>query len=542
MATGKNGNNNNGKKRSGNKPVKNANQALERRINPEEKITRYNLKTERILEFSNLGLWELDVKRNQFKGSKSTYHILGIKCASLIFDFTELKQIITKKEDRENLERKLVKLQKEGVTFDIALRIKNADNEKRSVRMVAGKLDDGQIGGTLSDITELRIIERELIKSKNRAEKADHFKSAFLTNLSHELRTPMNAILGFTELLNQDSLSREQKNEYVHIIKSRANYLLSLIDDINELTKFESGNVEVRKTSFLLYPVFSELYDEFEKIMKGKGKSNISLILNIPDELKNIEIYTDHGRLYQLMSILLSNAIKFTEKGVIEFGYKTSDEYVKFFVNDTGIGMSTEEQKNIFFRFSQIEETTSGKYGKTGFNLTISRHIVELLGGKIKVKSELQNGSHFHFIIPTDSPPKTEKPMITDIEDIKSINWKEKIILVAEDEEVNYKFLEAVLLKTQAQILRAKTGLEAIELCTKIPQIDIVLMDIKMPVMNGYEATAEIKKIRPELPVIAQTAFSTQEEIIKCEESGCVDYITKPIDIRQLLFKIDKYS
>ena len=421
MATGKNGNNNNGKKRAGNKSVKKVIPALERITNPEEKITRYNLKTERILEFSNLGLWELDIKRNLFKASKSTYHILGIKCASLIFDFTELKQIITKKEDRENLERKLVKLQKEGVTFDIALRIKNANNEKRSVRMVAGKLDDGLIGGTLSDITELRIIERELIKSKNKAEKADHFKSAFLTNLSHELRTPMNAILGFTELLNQDSLSREQKDEYVHIIKSRANYLLSLIDDINELTKFESGNVEVRKTSFLLYPVFSELYEEFENIMKGKGKSNISLILNIPDELKNIEIYTDHGRLYQLMSILLSNAIKFTEKGAIEFGYKTSDECVKFYVNDTGIGMSSDEQKNIFFRFSQIEETTSGKYGKTGFNLTISRHIVELLGGKIKVKSELQNGSHFQFNIPTDYSPKTEKPMITDIEDINSI-------------------------------------------------------------------------------------------------------------------------
>ena len=505
-----------------------------------DNITKDHSKTRRILEIGSVGLWELNLVNELFTATNNSFKILGVDCPSLVMEFSEVKRMIIKKEDKENLEKKIVKIRRDNIFLDINFRIHSPDNEKRTLQLIAGKLDEFSIGGTISDITEVKKTERELIKSKNRAEKADFFKSAFLVNLSHELRTPMNAILGFTELLNQEPISQELRSEYTKIVKTRANYLLAFIDDINELAKFETGNVEIRKTSFLLYPVFTELYKEFEKKKIESGK-NLTFVMNVPDELKNSEIFTDQGRLYQLMSILLSNAIKYTEKGSIEFGFRITSECFKFFVDDTGIGMTEEEQRNIFYRFNQIEETISGRYGRTGFSLAISRGIVELLGGKIKVKSELNKGSRFQFIIPFEVPISSEETIITDINDIKNINWKDMVILVAEDEDVNYKFIETILHKTQAQVLRAKTGIEAIDLCKKIGQINIVLMDIKMPVMNGFEACAEIKKIRPDLPVIAQTAYTSQDEILKGEEAGCVDYITKPIDIRQLIHKINLY-
>jgi len=288
---------------------------------------------------------------------------------------------------------------------------------------------------------------------------------------------------------------------------------------------------------FELFPMLKELYDEFDSKRIQLGKTNISLELKIPDEHLHEKIFTDQGRLQQLLSNLLSNAIKFTEKGVIEFGYKESGKFFKFFVKDTGIGIEEEDQDNIFNRFHDIEETTTRKYGGSGLNLTISRHIVELLGGKIKVKSEINRGSRFQISIPIESS-KRKKTDMTEFDVLKTINWKERIILIAEDEDVNFKFLEAILQKTQTQILRAKTGVEAIELCKNISKIDLILMDIKMPVMNGFDATREIKKIRPSLPIIAQTAFATQDEMSKCQQSGCDEIITKPIDINLLFKKI----
>ncbi|MGC9342820.1 MAG: ATP-binding protein, partial [Bacteroidales bacterium] len=391
----------------------------------------------------------------------------------------------------------------------------------------------------IDDITEFKRIEKDLFKSRAKLEKADRFKSVFLTNLSHEIRTPMNSILGYGELLSQEGLSQSQIKDYTSVIRAKGNYLLTLIDDVIELARFESGSIEFNYSEFLLLPLLKELYRDFEDRRIRKEKTAISIELEVPEGADNQSIYTDYGRLQQILSNLLSNALKFTERGKITFGYKLSSKNFKFFVSDTGQGLSPEDQKRIFNRFETIEETAIKKLSGTGLSLTISKHIVEQMGGKIKVKSELNKGSRFQLNIPIVNASKKKIQLKEEKEDLTTYNWKDKVILIAEDEDVNYRFLEAILQKTQAQILRAKNGQEAADLCKNINQIDIVLMDIKMPIMNGYDATIDIRKYRSNLPIIAQTAFASQEEIIKCQQVGCDDYITKPIDINILIEKIN---
>ncbi|MBE0654836.1 MAG: response regulator, partial [Bacteroidales bacterium] len=450
-------------------------------------------------------------------------------------------------EERESLEKIIIKFEEtsESLSRDIRVRINNTDaNGQRHIRMTMQKFvfaGPNMIAGTMDDITDFKQTEKELIKSRSRLEKADRFKSIFLANLSYEIRTPMNAILGYSELLNQAGLSRKEISDYTSVIRSNGNYLLALIDDAIELSRFESGNIGFSYSEFKLLPLLQDLYNEFNNRRIEKGKTNIELVLDVPSDANDYVIYTDYGRLHQSLSNLLSNALKFTEKGKVVFGYKLSTKNVKFFVSDTGIGLSKEDERKIFNRFEVIEDTSVRKLSGTGLSLTISKHIIEQLGGKIKVKSTLNEGSRFQLSLPAISPvKKKQNSLVEDTEDSLHYNWKDKLILIVEDEDINYKFLEAVLQKTQVQILRARNGQEAVELCRKISQIDLVLMDIKLPVMSGYEAAVEIKKIRRDLPIIAQTAFSGQDEILKCQRAGCEDYLIKPIDINILVKKINE--
>jgi signal transduction histidine kinase len=492
---------------------------------------------------ASFGYWELNSKKTQFRGSKECLSLFGANSSQATISYIDLLTFLTRKEDKENIEKGLITIDGTNKTFHTEIKIKNSQNETIENRILkffarwSPYLIEGMYSGIVQDITESKKIEKELLKAKEKAERADRLKSHFLTNLSYEIRNPMNAILGFAELLNLEDISKEQKLDYSRIIRVKGINLLAQIDEVTELSKFETGNITINKSEFELYPLLQELYDEFELKRLQLLKNSVKLELKLPDEYLNEKIFTDPGRLQQMLSNLLSNAIKFTEKGEVEFGYKKSGEYFKFYVKDTGIGIDEEDQNLIFNRFHELEETSSRKYGGGGLNLTISKHIVELLGGKIKVKSELNKGSRFQINIPIESP-KRKKSDMTEFENLNTINWKDKVFLVAEDEDVNFRFLEAVLQKSQAQILRAKTGREAVELCGNISKIDLVLMDIKMPVMNGFEATKEIKRNRPKLPVIAQTAFAAKEEMIKCEQYGCDDVVTKPIDIKLLIRKI----
>ncbi len=498
-----------------------------------------------IFQLTQTGKWILNPESREFTGNVVSFKLLGMETHQKTVKFIEILNLIASREERENLEKDLLKLMQHPQKIEREIRIKSIKPENsgsRYLQFVFNKYKHKGsfvIGGILKDITEFKKIEKDLIKSRNKIEKADRFKSVFLTNLSHEIRTPMNAILGYSELLNQPGLTEKEIANYSSIIKTKGNHLLTLIDDVIEISRFESGNIKFNYKEFLLLPLLKELYQEYDQRRQNKGKNNIELILELPEDAPEQRIYTDYGRLQQILANLLSNALKFTEKGKIIFGYKVSSKSFKFYVSDTGVGLSEEDKIRIFNRFETIEETSLNRLSGTGLSLTITRYIIEALGGKIKVRSQPNMGSRFQLNIPKISPPEKSERSVEEKQKPDSLNWKNKVILIAEDEEVNFRFLETVLQKTGAQILHARNGIEAIELCKKINQIDLVLMDIKMPVVNGYDATIEIKQYRTSLPIIAQTAFASGEETKKCLEVGCDDFITKPININELMDKIN---
>jgi CheY-like chemotaxis protein len=384
---------------------------------------------------------------------------------------------------------------------------------------------------------------KDLIRAKEKAEEENHLKSIFLTNISQVIRTPMNSILGFAELLNIGISDQETKKEYVNIIKKQGNDLLNLIDDIAEIAKFETGELAITKTPCNLNAILKELLQSFEHQKSQMNKNQLNLMLKLPEQ-NEIITYTDEGRLQQVLSNLLNNAIKFTETGSVEFGYTvTEDTKAEFYVKDTGPGLTKEEQRYIFNRFRQIDEANIKKYEGSGLGLTVSRAIVKLLGGKIWVISEPDKGSVFYFTIPLEKIPDENLTENMPVENKNTgiYNWRDKVVLIVEDEEVNYKFLEAVIIGTEAKVLYAKTGHQAIDLCKSINKIDLILMDIKMPEMDGYKTTREIRKFNANVPIIAQTAYALESDREKCLDAGCNELITKPINIADLLNMINSY-
>ena len=395
----------------------------------------------------------------------------------------------------------------------------------------------------LDDLTERKEMERQFVIAKSKAEEADQLKTAFLANMSHEVRTPMNAIIGFTDLLLNDKIKESERKEYLNLILQSGNMLVKIIDDIIDISKIESRQITICPVKFDISDFLSELHSVFrEFIRKDEGKE-IDLILNI-DEDDDTVLVTDPHRLKQVFNNLLGNAQKFTSKGFIEFGFKSVDEnHAYFYVKDTGIGIPNDKQNLIFDRFMQIEDCYTKEFGGTGLGLTITKNIITLMGGNIWVESESGNGTTFHFILPKNFG----KEEVTEESNLRLSDIKEKLslkkhhILIAEDEELNYYYLYEVLRKNGAKVIWAKNGLEAINVVESNPNIDMVLMDIKMPEVNGLEAIKYIKLIRPELPIIAQTAFVMDNDREVCLKAGCVDFITKPIKVDQLIEMITRH-
>jgi signal transduction histidine kinase/CheY-like chemotaxis protein len=392
-----------------------------------------------------------------------------------------------------------------------------------------------------TDVSSYKYCENKLKKEKENAETADTIKTLFLTNIAHEIRTPMNAIIGFTELLNIGDLSAEKRKEYTTIIRNKSKHLLTLIDDIAELSKFETKDIKLNKSETNIVKLLNELHQEFNREKIQQKKQNVDLYLKLPIIQSVTSIYTDSGRIHQVMSYLLDNALKYTERGYIQFGFEFKDNrHIQFFVKDTGIGIHKEAQKYLFNRFRIKEEVYSKKYSNFGLGLTISNAIVELMGGKIHVDSSPGQGTNLYFTIPIQ---KSDRVLISEKSDeqLYSKNWRNKVILVAEDDEVNFRFIEAVFADTKVKLIHVLDGKQAVDICRKIGKIDLILMDIKMPEKSGYEAIKEIRKFKKDIPIIAQTAYTHAEDRIKCMEVGCNDYISKPIDIELLFSKINKF-
>lgn len=385
--------------------------------------------------------------------------------------------------------------------------------------------------------------ERNLVKAKIKAEESDHLKSAFLANMSHEIRTPMNAILGFTELLTMpdSAITNEEKQSYIKLIHNSGNNLLHLIDDIIDVSKIEAGQLKIIQKECDINKVLIEIFESYKEIKKQKGKDNIDLNLDMPDENKDVVTITDPLRLNQIISNLLDNAFKFTDDGFITFGYEIQKPNTfLFFVKDSGVGMDENKKEYVFERFRKIEDNKTKLYRGAGLGLAICKSLIELLGGKIWVESIQGTGSTFYFTLPHNKVKKSKKK--TDpSKNIESYQWYNKTILIAEDEPTNFYYIEEVLKKTGAKLLRATNGKEAIEMFKQHNETDLIIMDIKMPEMDGYEATKYIRKINKNIPVISQSAYAMPGDIEKGLLLGMNDYLTKPVKPKKLLSVLNKY-
>lgn len=377
----------------------------------------------------------------------------------------------------------------------------------------------------------------ELIKAKIKAEEGDRLKASFLANLSHEIRTPMNAINGFTDLLINTKLKEDEKFEYLKVIDKSGRNLVSIIDDLIEMSKIDSNQIKPNYTNLNLESCISELYETIKVTIPKSKKIEFKLIDSLKPAAYNI--ITDEVKLKQIIVNLVTNAIKFTEEGHVAFGYEIDEENEKiiFKIIDTGPGIDKDNHKHIFDRFKRVENDNAIKAGGLGLGLAISKAYVEMMGGTITLESKISKGSVFSFSIPL------KYDMVQTII-VQSINTKkvskgeeDGTILIAEDDNLNYLLFQKIMQLKNYNIIRAVNGIEAVEICLNNPSIDLVLMDIKMPIMNGFEALEKIKAIRPELIIIAQTAYSSNEDEEKIYKAGFYGYITKPIK-RERLFEI----
>jgi len=380
-----------------------------------------------------------------------------------------------------------------------------------------------------------------LIIAKEMAEENNRLKSAFLANMSHEIRTPMNGILGFAGLLLDPHLTGDEQQSYIHIIEKSGIRMLNIINDIVSISKVESGQTEICITETDINEKIEYISTFFRPEVEGKG---MNIFFKTPLSGKEAIIKTDKEKIYAILSNLVKNAIKFTNTGTIELGYERKENYLEFYVKDTGIGVSQVQKEFIFERFRQGSESLTRNYEGAGLGLSISKAYVEMLGGKIWVDSEVGKGSIFYFTIPYNYEPE-EKDLLENVISVEdSYNQIDPEvsglkILIAEDEEISEILIKKLVERCGKEVLIARTGVEAVEICRNNPDLDLVLMDIKMPYMDGYEATRQIRQFNKVVIIFAQTAFALSGDREYAIEAGCNDYISKPYG-QYLLFTLMK--
>ncbi|MBN2595891.1 MAG: PAS domain S-box protein [Marinifilaceae bacterium] len=388
------------------------------------------------------------------------------------------------------------------------------------------------------DITEKRKIIEDLVVAKEKAQESDRLKSAFLANMSHEIRTPMNGILGFVNLLNEPNLSKSKIDEYSTIINQSGERLLNTISDIIDISKIEAGEMLMSNTETSINKVMEELYSFFSPEANKKG---LSLILEPSHSNGQLSVMIDSNKLHGILTNLIKNAIKYTEKGTIIFGYSLKDELIKFFIKDTGIGIPKDRLHAIFNRFEQADVADKMALEGSGLGLAISKAYAKMLGGDIFVESIEDKGSIFTFTLPINKKVKkqTEKVFENFADETRMENLS---LLVVEDDNISSLLLKSTLSRLFKEIIFVDNGKDAIETCRNNKEIDLVLMDIKMPIMNGYDATTEIRKFNKDLLIIAQTAYALRGDKEKAMLAGCNNYILKPIKIDELRQMITKYA
>ncbi len=380
--------------------------------------------------------------------------------------------------------------------------------------------------------------EEQLISAKEKAIESDRLKSSFLSNMSHEIRTPMNSILGFSNLILNEDLTDDLKSKYSSLMQTSGEVLVKLIDDIIDISKIESNQLEVQEKEFTVDEMMEELKVEYSSVLT-KDLNNVEIIFRNHESA--IRIKSDKARIKQILNNLINNSTKFTSKGTIEIWFELKRKQVVFHVKDSGIGINKEKQKIIFDRFRQADESSTRPFRGAGLGLAISKHLANILGGDILVNSKRNIGAEFIVTLPTNIEVNlVEEKSYIKPHTFTNTDWSKYSVFIAEDEESNFLLLEAYLIQTGIKYEWFKNGKELLA-GLKIKQPDFVLLDLKMPEMDGYTAASKIKNKYPDVYIIAQTAYAMADEKNKAMEAGCDDFVTKPIKKEVLYYKIGKY-
>lgn len=479
---------------------------------------------ERAETIAGIGYWEYDLRTGKIWTSRGARIIYGLDNKETTLSTI---QMIPLPKYREVLDNALINLISKGEKYDQEFEILNVKGVSAFVHSMA-EYDcfEKKVFGIIQDITIKKKFEKELLDAKNKAEESDRLKSAFLSNMSHEIRTPMNGILGFSKLMLQPGISNAIMAEYSEIIDTCCNKLLDTINNILDISKVETGQANVKKDLTDITPLFSEIEEIYREPIRRKG---LKLNICYPQAGQSY-VFTDSEKVKLIFRNLLDNSLRFTNTGSIEAGCEINGETAEFFVKDTGIGIDPQHHEIIFEPFRQAEINTSAAYGGFGTGLTIVNKYVKMLGGEVKIESEVGKGTLIKFTHPINEDGKTGNKKM-----------KSTLCLVVEDFEINFLYIKAILAPTGIEVVWAKNGSEAIQLIKCGDKPDVVLMDIRLPDMDGYDVTRIIKQQYPNLPVIAQTANAVAYEKEKAILAGCDDYITKPIYKDVLLQKINIY-
>jgi signal transduction histidine kinase/CheY-like chemotaxis protein len=458
---------------------------------------------------------------------------------SLEYSTTKYEDIVHPEDINYQAER-IKKLNETGF-FETELRLRHANGQylNLSSRSVTVKNDSGEILGSLTisrDITKLKQVHEDFKKATVEAETSNRLKTSFLANISHEIRTPLNSVVGFSNLLLADDISRKVKEEYIEHINYNSEKLLQIIGDIIDLSRLESSQIEITYEETSLNSIISELIEEARQVIIRNEKS---IILNVRNQFEDNGdlIFTDRIWLKRVLNHLLDNAVKFTLDGSIEFSYFKENENLVFKIKDTGIGINKENLDHIFKEFRQEIDGHHRPFEGLGIGLTLAKEVVERMGGKIYVQSEKGIGSEFSFSIPYRPAGSIRSRLKSVGSDIFSgpINWSSRKCLLVDDNKDVLLYLTRILNDTGITILTARSGYEAIETIRSHSDIDVVLLDMQMPEMNGIEATKEIRMISRNLPIIAQTAFIFEDDKDIIIEAGCDACLFKPIRREHLL-------
>ncbi|MCU0456169.1 MAG: ATP-binding protein [Bacteroidales bacterium] len=481
--------------------------------------------------------WNLKFSNSAF------YSIIGYD--RLSYQGTDPSQLIHP-DDRDYAGKRIEALKNQGF-HECELRLRHNDGHYviLSSRSVTIKDENGNITGALTisrDITAMKQVHEELLKANMEAETSSRLKASFLANISHEIRTPLNSVVGFANLLLSNDLTAEIKTEYIEHINYNSEKLLQIIGDIIDLSRLESSQIEITYEEASVMEIVNEIVDDARKLIRRTEKPIILNVKNLFGDETDL-IFTDKVWLRRVLNHLMDNAVKFTLDGSIELSWLREKDDLVFSIKDTGIGINKENLARIFEEFRQEIDGHHRPFEGLGIGLTLAREVIERMGGKINVVSEKGMGSEFSFSIPF-RPAGTAglkfRSSVTD-DPARPINWQSRKCLLVDDNKDVLVYLKRILLDTGIEVLLARSGYEAIETIRKSNDIDVVLLDMQMPGMNGIDTTREIRKIRKTLPIIAQTAFIFEDDKDIIIEAGCDACLIKPIRREHLLTVMNSF-